>query len=164
MENLKDVTLVFLIKKVQGQVTDICLAMKKRGFGVGRWNGVGGKVGDKHKETIEEAARRETKEEIGVDIGDLCKVAELTFYFPHNPAWDQQAHVFFAENWRGELSESDEMNPKWFLVDEIPYQKMWPDDEFWLPEILRGNLLKATFKFGENNVILEKKVKVVDKI
>ena len=45
---MRDTTLLFLIKKSGaknglGQITDICLAMKKRGFGMGRWNGSGGK-------------------------------------------------------------------------------------------------------------------------
>ena len=43
----------------------ILLGMKKRGFGAGRWNGFGGKL--KERETIEEALRRETKEEAGVE-------------------------------------------------------------------------------------------------
>jgi 8-oxo-dGTP diphosphatase/2-hydroxy-dATP diphosphatase len=42
----------------------ILLGMKKRGFGVGRWNGFGGKV--KEGEKIEEAVKRELKEEIGI--------------------------------------------------------------------------------------------------
>jgi len=42
MEKLRNATLVFLIKKSQGEITDICLAMKKRGFGMNRWNRVGG--------------------------------------------------------------------------------------------------------------------------
>jgi len=162
MEKLRDATLLFLIKRSRGEITDICLAMKKRGFGVGRWNGVGGKVGDERKETISEAAVREAKEEIGVDVVDFYKVGQLIFYFPHNPAWDQEVHVFFAEKWRGDPSESDEMNPGWFLVPEIPYRSMWPDDEFWLPKVLSGNLLKATFKFGPNDVILEKEINSVD--
>ena len=164
MQKLRKATLVFLVKKSQSKITDICLAMKKRGFGKGRWNGVGGKVGDKHEETVEEAARRETKEEIGVDISDFYKVAELTFYFVKNPEWDQEVHVFFAEEWRGEPSESEEMRPKWFSRADIPFREMWPDDEFWLPEVLRGNLLKATFKFGENDVILEKEINIVREI
>ena len=43
-EKLRDATLVFLIKRSQGKILEICLAMKKRGFGMNRWNGVGGKV------------------------------------------------------------------------------------------------------------------------
>ena len=160
MDKLRDATLVFLVKKINGEIKDICLAIKKRGFGINRWNGVGGKVDDK-KETVENAARRETKEEIDVDVQDLSKVAELSFYFPHNPAWDQMVHVYLAENWNGEPKESDEMSPKWFPVNELPFQDMWPDDIFWIPEVVKGNLLRAMFKFSEKDVILDKKVDVV---
>lgn len=163
MDKLRNATLVFLVKKSNGKITDICLAMKKRGFGVNRWNGVGGKV-DEEKETIENGARRETKEEIDVDVVDLSKVAELFFYFSHNPAWDQMVHVYLCYNWIGEPKESEEMRPKWFSVDEIPFQDMWPDDIFWLPEVLNGNLLKAMFKFGENDVILDKEINIVNQL
>ena len=47
MKKLRDSTVIYLIKKSHGETTEICLAMKKRGFGKDRWNGVGGKVGDK---------------------------------------------------------------------------------------------------------------------
>jgi hypothetical protein len=48
---MRNATLLFLIKKSGDQISEICLAMKKRGFGVGRWNGAGGKVSQ--GETIE---------------------------------------------------------------------------------------------------------------
>ena len=163
MNKLRNATLIFLIKRTDGEIKDICLAMKKRGFGVNRWNGVGGKVDDQ-KETIEEAARREAKEEIFVDVQDLSKVAELSFYFPHNSSWDQMVHVYFAENWNGAPKESDEMKPDWFSVNELPFQDMWLDDIFWLPKVVKGNLLKAMFKFGEKDIVLDKKVKIVNQL
>ena len=165
MPKLRDVTLVFLIKRSANEITDICLAMKKRGFGVGRWNGVGGKV-DKAGETVLEAAIRETKEEIGVDIeiSRLNKIAELSFNFPHNPAYDQMVHAYFVEEWNGEPTESEEMNPKWFSVKELPYSEMWPDDIYWVPEVLKGNLIKGSFQFGEKDIILNKEINIVDKL
>ena len=162
MTKLRNATLVFLVKKSQGEITNICLAMKKRGFGKNRWNGVGGKVDG--QETIEEAAKRETEEEIDVSAKELNKVAEISFYFPHNPAWDQMVHVYFADSWDGEPKESEEMNPKWFSINEIPFQDMWPDDIFWLPEVMKGNLLKAMFKFGENDVVQSKKINIVNEL
>jgi 8-oxo-dGTP diphosphatase/2-hydroxy-dATP diphosphatase len=161
MEKLRDATLIFLVKKSENKITNICLAMKKRGFGMGRWNGVGGKV-ESEKETIEEAAKREAKEEIGVVANNLNKIAELSFHFPHNPNWDQMVHVYFVENWNGEPMESEEMNPKWFSADQIPYSEMWPDDIFWVPEVLTGKFLKANFTFGEGDTILKKEINIVD--
>jgi len=162
MEKLRNVTLVFLVKKDKGKITDICLAMKKRGFGVNRWNGVGGKLKD--EESIVEAAKRETKEEIDVELNDMKKVAELSFYFPHNPTWDQMAHVYFVENWQGEVKETEEMRPNWFKANELPYKEMWPDDIYWIPEVLKGNLLKASFEFGLNDTINKKEVNIVESI
>lgn len=42
--SLRDTTLLFLVRRDEaGTVSEICLAMKKRGFGIGKYNGVGGK-------------------------------------------------------------------------------------------------------------------------
>ena len=73
-------------------------------------------------------------------------------------------HVYFAESWDGEPKESEEMNPKWFSINEIPFENMWPDDIFWLPKVVKGNLLKAMFKFGENDVIQDKEIKIVNEL
>ncbi len=162
MEKLKDTTLVFLVKKSAGEISQICLAMKKRGFGAGRWNGVGGKV--EQGETIEKAAERETKEEICVLPADLKKVGELSFYFPHNPAWDQLVHIYFAENWQGEPAESEEMKPAWFSPKDLPFKSMWPDDTFWMPEVLKGNAIRGYFKFAQGDIIKEKEINIINEI
>lgn len=61
----------------------ICLTMKKRGLVVERCNGVGGKV--QEGETIEEGAKREALEAVGVILQEIDPVAELPFLFPHRP-------------------------------------------------------------------------------
>ena len=58
---------------------EILLGMKKRGFGEGRWNGFGGKV--EQGESVEEAARRELKEESGVVAEKLEKVGIIEFEY-----------------------------------------------------------------------------------
>lgn len=148
---MKPVTILFLIKQSGDMVTHICLAMKKRGFGVGKWNGVGGKV--EAGETSEDAARREAREEIGVSVGALRQVADIGFYYEAKPGWNQQAAVYFATEWSGEVRESAEMRPAWYAVDEIPYAEMWSDDAIWLPKVLAGAYVRGDVHFGGENQI-----------
>lgn len=163
MQKLRNSTLLFLIKKTNSEISDICLAMKKRGFGMNRWNGVGGKV-NQGVESIAEATIREAKEEILVEVKSLDKVAELEFYFPHNPSFNQLVHIYFTEEWLGEPQESEEMRPEWFKVDKIPFDKMWADDIFWLPEVIKGNFIRASFTFGLDDNVIDQEVNIVDKL
>jgi mutator protein MutT len=156
--DLRNATLCFLLK---GDM--ILLAMKKKGFGAGRWNGVGGKV--EKGESIEAAMVRETQEEIGVTPKTFKKAAELEFYFYNDDhklsPIDQRVNVYIVDSWDGEPSESDEMAPKWYQRDSIPFESMWPDDSIWLPPVLSGKFVEALFLFGKddkimNHLVLEK--------
>ena len=157
---MRNTTLLFLIKKSDTTITDICLAMKKRGFGAGRYNGVGGKLDE--GETIEQAVIREASEEIGIIVSEtnLVKVAELAFTFPHRPDFNQLVHVYTTTVWDNEPTESEEMKPSWFSVPEIPYATMWPDDILWLPQVVHGKSVTAAFTFGEGDVITEYDMKI----
>ena len=151
---LKQVTLAFIIKG-----DEILLAMKKRGFGAGLWNGYGGKLKD--GENIYAAAKREVKEEIGIEVKSMKKVGVLDFYFEgDNPDWNQQVHVFLIERYNGEPKESEEMLPKWFKINEIPYERMWEEDKFWLPKVIEGHSVYGRFLFGADNKLKEKHVEV----
>lgn len=141
---MKPVTLCLLLKE-----NEVLLAMKKRGFGVGKWNGVGGKV--EEGESIEEAAVREIKEEIGVStkLDSLEKVGNVKFYFKDNPEWNQQMHIFLVKEWEGEPQESEEMRPQWFSRKSVPIKKMWSSDVKWLPIILNGKKIKGEFYYKD---------------
>jgi 8-oxo-dGTP pyrophosphatase MutT (NUDIX family) len=141
---MKHVTLVFLRRDNQ-----ILLAMKKRGFGVGKWNGAGGKV--EPNETYEQAAIRECEEEVGVTPKQLGLAGELHFF--DLPGVEHYCHIYVTSEWDGgEPHETEEMRPQWFSEESIPYGQMWPDDIFWLPLLLKGQLFKGRVVVEENQL------------
>ena len=142
-------TLCFLVK--EGEVV---LAMKKRGFGAGKWNGVGGKV--EPGEDIKESARREIKEEAGVEatIDGLELVGRLEFLFDGKHQWDQEVWVFLVHAWVGDPCETEEMQPRWYRQEQLPFAQMWVDDPYWVPLVLAGKKIKARFLFGEDGAKL----------
>jgi len=137
----------------------VLLGYKKRGFGAGRWNGFGGKVKD--GETIEEAARREILEEAGIRVNGIQEIGNLEFEFQKEPGFIHEVHVFKSDGFEGDLIETEEMKPKWFHIDEVPFSYMWPDDKYWFPLFLGGKSFSGRFLFGEDDKILDWKLKEI---
>jgi 8-oxo-dGTP pyrophosphatase MutT (NUDIX family) len=163
---MRQASLCLFIKE-NGDDKEILLAMKKRGFGKGRWNGVGGKLNLENGENVFDSAIRESFEEIGVKPESLEKFAVIDFYFPEEfkeKDFDQQVHVFLVKEWKGEPGETEEMMPKWFKIKEIPYDEMWDDDKYWLPYVLEGKKLKAKFVFDKKDKIVKKNIEIVEEI
>ncbi len=130
----------------------ILLGRKKKGLGKGKWNGFGGKV--EKGETIRETAVREVKEECGLLVKNLKKAGVLDFKF-ENIREIFQVHFFWTSDFSGKLKESQEMKPKWFDIEDVPYEKMWPTDKHWLPVLLKGGKFRGRFLFDKNEVILK---------
>lgn len=153
---MKTCTLLLLLED-----DNILLAMKKRGFGEGRWNGVGGKVDG--EESIEQALVRECQEEIGVTPLTYHKVALHDFKFPDGTS-DMIVHAYTCTKWDGIPVETDEMAPQWFNVGDIPYDTMWRGDSYWLPQVLAGKKLHTTFTFDSEDNMLAYSIEEVEKV
>ncbi|KZO95997.1 hypothetical protein CALVIDRAFT_499291 [Calocera viscosa TUFC12733] len=133
--SLKQYTLVFPVTAD----SKICLGMKKRGFGAGRYNGFGGKV--EPGETVFEAAKRELLEEANIVATKMPQCGRIRFAFENSPVL-MDVYVYRVEEWEREPEETEEMLPKWYSMlpsdhpsspslPAIPFDNMWPDDDLW---------------------------------
>jgi len=141
----------------------ILLGMKKRGFGMGKWNGFGGKV--EKDENIFETAERELFEESCLKIKSkksLIKRGIIDFRFENKLKEILEVNFFFiaSDDIIGEPEETEEMLPRWFEHSEIPYKKMWVDDQYWLPLLLSGKNFEGKFLFTKDGKkVLETELK-----
>jgi 8-oxo-dGTP diphosphatase len=131
-------TILFIIKDGR-----ILLIEKKTGLGAGKINGPGGKI--EPGETALEAAIRETQEELLITPHTPRKLGELQFSMSDHP--DILCHVYRSDDFSGIPTETEEAVPVWIALDAIPYDRMWEDDQHWLPLLVREQTFLGRFVF-----------------
>ncbi len=127
---------------------EVLLIEKLTGIGEGKVNGPGGKIDP--GETAEQAIVRECQEELHITPLDSLKLGELCFAMTHIP--DIHCHVYVATEYEGEPTATREANPFWEKISNIPYEKMWEDDQYWLPQALAGEMFHARFDFVDEAI------------
>jgi len=147
-------TLLFVIHEGR-----ILLIRKKRGLGAGKINGPGGRI--EPGETAEQAAIRETDEELGFRASGLRPAGELRFQFVD--AYSIHVFVFRAGSYEGHPAETEEAIPLWHPLDDIPYDEMWADDRIWVPHLLAERPFSGRFVFDEDR-LLDHEIEVEDEI
>eukprot|EP00941_MAST-03F_sp_MAST-3F-sp1_P003769 g3769.t1 len=165
---MKRLSLVFII---DWQAHKILLALKKRGFGAGKINGFGGKL--ENGETMLACAKRELLEESHLNIKENCLWHQglLRFHMKKDGMVDKSTgkvqkdlHVSVfsvdAEALGDQVAEeTEEMKPQWYNFDNVPFEKMWPDDKDWFPFLLEKKRFCGKFTFRNENEIEDVVVK-----
>ena len=159
MNSLKDIdwknwppreraTLLFIIR-----TNKILLIHKKRGLGAGKITGPGGRI--EPGESPEKCAVREVEEELCITAINPRQCGEMSFQF--TDGYSLHCTVFTATEYSGTPCETDEAIPLWFPLDQIPYEKMWQDDCYWMPLMIAGRKFRGYFLF-DGDTMLDKKI------
>lgn len=144
---MRDTTLCFPVD-ASGRML---LGRKKRGFGVSKWNGFGGKI--EAGETFRQCAVRELREETGLHASeqDLELAGLLDFQFAAAPELNHLGYVYFIRQYTGCIHETEEMEPQWFDSQTLPYAQMWQGDRTWLPMLLQHKKIRGVIVFSADN-------------
>lgn len=143
----------------------ILLGRKRRGFGADKYNGFGGKL--EEGESFRQGAVRELAEEASLLARpeDLEVKALLEFRFPYEPELTHVNYVYFLRQYKGLPLTTEEMEPAWFSISEVPYEQMWKGDRVWLRRLLAGEKLEGHVTFGEDNeTVIDMELRPVDEV
>jgi len=139
-----EATLLFVVRD-----EEMLMIHKKRGLGAGKVNGAGGKVDP--GETPLQAAAREFEEELVARPIDPRKLGEIAFEVVDGPSI--RIHVFRADEIQGEPEETDEAIPIWAPVSDLPFDRMWEDDRYWLPLLVEDRPFEVRTVFQGDKLL-----------
>lgn len=167
-----------LTKSTVGILVDennVILGLRKSSstdLGLGLIAGIGGK----HElgESDEECFIREFKEEVGTIIENgqeniVCqplefkKVGRVRFFFKNKPiesSWNQDVAVYACTKWAGTPVETESTKPLTFNSSKIPFERMWPDNQYWIPKLLNNEQFNAVFIYEDAKQIAEYKLEL----
>ncbi|MEO1339071.1 MAG: 8-oxo-dGTP diphosphatase [Myxococcota bacterium] len=137
-------TLMFIVEPDR-----MLLIRKKRGLGKGKINAPGGRV--EPGESPLDGAVRESQEELHITPIAPIECGRLSFQFVDGLSL--YVHVFRAETYEGEPTETEEARPHWFSLDALPYDEMWADDRLWLPRLLAREPFDGRFLFDGEEML-----------
>lgn len=157
MKDLKKIntTLLLIVKNKK-----VLLAEKKRGFGQGKFNGIGGK--QDLNETIEQAMIRETQEEINVTPVSYSQVGKINYdVWYKGKRSDLCMNIFICTEYVGEIMETEEMRPQWFDLDKIPYDRMFDTDKIWFKDVIAGKKVYGAVQYDQNGDTVSEDLQMV---
>ena len=134
---------------LDGKGNVLLIRRKKDGFGSGKVSAPGGHL--ELGETVEQCCIRETFEEVGLIVEDPIHVGLLNFKIPGN---DMEGHVYIATKFSGVLKESEEAQPFWNPVEDLPFDRMFSDDAVWLSHALNGECFVLDAPCDEDGTML----------
>lgn len=155
IKSVKEIDWEGWVPTVRAVIVYICngdkvlLIHKKRGLGAGKVNAPGGHI--EPGETPHQAGVRECQEEVGLTPKGLELRGKLYFHFLDGLR--MEGFVYTAAAFTGIMVETDEADPFWCHVNSLPLDRMWEDDFYWLPQVLKGKKMDGRFIFDNDTMV-----------
>jgi 8-oxo-dGTP diphosphatase len=141
---MKLATLCYVIDKRHNKTLMLHRIKRQNDVHEGKWNGLGGKF--EENETPEECVIREVKEESGLSITKPRLHGFITFpLFDGKHDW--YVFVFTAENFKGELIDSNEGQLEWIPSDKVTDLNLWDGDVIFLEWLNKDKFFSAKFVY-----------------
>jgi len=120
----------------------------------GRLNGPGGKIAV--GETATAAILREVHEETALRLDSVRPAGVLDLRFADPPSHHLTVHVFTAggDRFTGRPRGGREGGVRWYSIERLPFDDLWPDMRYWLPAVLAGGEVEGTCEYDESGADL----------
>ena len=155
------------VQAVAGFMIDgdkVLLGLRKKvsnNLGENQYAGIGGKI--EEGESADNCLIREFKEEIEVDLVKFEKMGRARFLNPFNPQWNMAVDYFVVSEWMDEPKETEVIKPVWFNKEAIPFDQMFRDNKYWLPNLLKAEHFDGIFLYGEDHEVADYRLEIIDK-
>ncbi len=143
-------TSLVYVRRVRDEVRETLMIHKRHGRQRGKWNGLGGTF--EPGERPEDCARREAREEAGIELEHLDFRGLLSFpTFPTGTRRDPDlyAFVFVSEAFRGTPRPSEEGELAWVDDAAMADLELYEGDRVFLPWLDRERRFSAVFRYED---------------
>ena len=116
-------------------------------------NGPGGKIDE--GETAQKAIVREVIEETALQLDEFEARGYIELLLPAPKPMVLKVDIFTAHSFSGE-PDAREGRLSWHDRESLPFERMWPDQRYWLPAVLDGYSVSARIQYATESLVISK--------
>jgi 8-oxo-dGTP diphosphatase len=147
---MKLATLCYVMDRKTESTLMIHRVKKQNDYHEGKWNGLGGKF--EQGESPEDCAIREIEEECGLKVKSVTMKGFITFpMFDGKEDW--YVFLFTANDFTGELIDSNEGNLAWIKNNKLTDLNLWDGDKIFIPWLFNDKYFSAKFNYENGKYI-----------
>lgn len=113
---------------------------KKNDMNEGKYLGIGGHV-EETDASLDDAIKREVKEETNLDLIDLTYHGHVSFINKNEKsAYQEEMYVYTSNDFKGEIINCNEGTLEWVNKEDIYKLPLWEGDKYFLDLLIKNEL------------------------